>query len=219
MLPFLPSRNESSTARRNLLYGFAIALSVLFLVPLTQLVRPHGDKVESIKSVDFSAPPPPPTLSAPPPPAPKELTATPELKMRSPKLTLNQLNLSLNPGFGDLSISTGLGLNIDFSTESVDQLEKLFDFGELDEIPHLIREGRFRYPSNAPTGRGEAYVRLLVYVDKDGQVTARDVIEYSHEELIRAVREMAEDSRFSSPTRNGRAVRSKYEWTIRIPMR
>ena len=132
--------------------------------------------------------------------------------------TLEQLEVSLNPGTGDLSIGAGLGMTVDFSTESVDQLEQLFGFGELDEIPRLVREGRFRYPPNSPRGRGEAFVRLLVYVEKDGRVSVQKVVDYSHREFIDAAKRMAEGSRFSTPTRNGQAVRSKYEWPIRIPL-
>ena len=98
-------------------------------------------------------------------------------------------------------------------------MEQLFDFGELDDIPRIIREGRFRYPPNSPRGQGEAFVRILVHISKDGRVAVQKVADFSHGELINAAKTMAEDSRFTSPMRNGQAVRSKYEWTIRIPFR
>lgn len=133
--------------------------------------------------------------------------------------SLEQLEVSLNPGTGDMSLGAGLGLAIDFSTESVDQLEQIFGFGELDEVPRLVREGRFRYPPNSPRGRGEAFVRMLVYVEADGRISVQKVIDYSHKEFIEAATRMAEGSRFSPPMRQGQAVRSKYEWPIRIPLK
>jgi TonB family protein len=133
--------------------------------------------------------------------------------------TLEQLEVSLNPGTGDLSLGTGLGVNLDFSTESTSQLEEIFGFGDLDEMPHLVREGRFRYPPNSPRGRGEAFVRLLIYVETDGRISVQKVIDYSHKEFIEAATRMAEGSRFSPPMRKGQAVRSSYEWPIRIPLK
>lgn len=219
MSSLLPPQNASSGKWLSLLLGCAVAFGILMLVPLTQLMQPERSRVESIEAVDLAAPPPPPPPEEPPPPPPEPDEAPPpELEAPPPMPTLEQLEVSLNPGTGDLSIGAGLGMTVDFSTESVDQLEQLFGFGELDEIPRLVREGRFRYPPNSPRGRGEAFVRLLVYVEKDGRVSVQKVVDYSHREFIDAAKRMAEGSRFSTPTRNGQAVRSKYEWPIRIPL-
>jgi TonB family protein len=132
--------------------------------------------------------------------------------------SLEQLEVALNPGTGG-EMSLDIGIGIDFSTESAVQLEEIFVFGELDEVPRLVREGRFRYPPNSPRGRGEAFVNLLIYVEADGRIAVQQVIDYSHREFIEAAKSMAESSRFSPPMHNGQAVRSKYEWPIRIPLR
>jgi hypothetical protein len=110
-------------------------------------------------------------------------------------------------------------MEVDFSTESAGDLEQLFGFSELDEIPRLTREGPFRYPTNAPRGRGEAFVRLLVIIDRGGRVSVERTVDFSHREFVEPARRMAESSRFSTPTRNGEPVRSRYEWPIRIPFR
>lgn len=220
MPSLLPPQNASSGRWLSILLGCAVALCILMLVPLTQLMQPERSRVESIEAVDLAAPPPPPPPEEPPPPPPEpEEEPPPELETPPPMPSLEQLEVSLNPGTGDLSIGAGLGMKVDFSTESVDQLEQLFGFGELDEIPRLVREGRFRYPPNSPRGRGEAFVRLLVYVEKDGRVSVQKVVDYSHREFIDAAKRMAEGSRFSTPTRDGQPVRSKYEWPIRIPLK
>ncbi|WPJ94491.1 energy transducer TonB [Coraliomargarita algicola] len=196
-----------------------MALFIMMLVPLTQLTQPSRERVDTLEAVDLAVPPPPPRLEEPPPPPQmEEKEPPPELKQPPPMPTLEQLEVALNPGTGgDMSLDIGLG--VDLTTESTDQLEKLFGFGELDEVPHLVREGRFRYPPNSPRGRGEALVRLLIYVEADGRISVQRVIDYSHQEFIEAARRMAEGSRFSPPMRNGQAVRSKYEWPIRIPLR
>lgn len=215
----LPSKRECSSACRSLLYGCSAALFVMLLVPLTQIMQPPPNSVESIEEANIAPLPPPPPLEDPPPPPPKEEPPLPDLETPPPMPTLDQLEVSLNPGTGDLSIGAGLGMRVDFSAESVEQLEQIFDFGDLDEIPRIIREGRFRYPPNSPRGQGEAFVRVLVHINKDGRVKVQKVADFSHSEFVNAVTSMAEDSRFTSPMRNGKKVRSKYEWTIRIPFR
>ncbi|MEC7274459.1 MAG: energy transducer TonB [Verrucomicrobiota bacterium] len=215
----LPSKRECSSTRLSLLYGCGAALFVMLLVPLTQIMQPFPNSVESIEEANIAPLPPPPPLEDPPPPPPKEEPPPLDLEIPPPMPNLDQLEVSLNPGTGDLSIGAGLGIKVDFSAESAEQLEQIFDFGDLDEIPRIIREGRFRYPPNSPRGQGEAFVRVLVHIDKDGRVKLKKVADFSHGEFVNAVTSMAEDSRFTSPMRNGKTVRSKYEWTIRIPFR
>ena len=220
MPTLLPPQNTSSSKRLSLLFGCGVALFIMLLVPLTHIMQPQRERMETIEAVELAAPPPPPPLEDPPPPPPeKEEPPPPELKVPPPMPTLDQLEIALNPGTGDLRVGSGLGMAVDFSTESVDQMEQLFGFGELDEIPRLVREGRFRYPPNSPRGRGEAYVRLLVFVETDGRISVQKVVDYSHQEFIEAAKRMAEGSRFSPPMRKGQAVRSRYEWPIRIPLR
>lgn len=220
MPTLLPPQNTSSGSGLSLLLGCGVALAIMLLVPLTQIFQPVRDQAEIFEAVELAAPPPPPPLEdPPPPPAKQEEPPPPELKVPPPMPSLEQLEVSLNPGTGDMSLGAGLGLAIDFSTESVDRLEQIFGFGELDEVPRLVREGRFRYPPNSPRGRGEAFVRMLVYVEADGRISVQKVIDYSHKEFIEAATRMAEGSRFSPPMRQGQAVRSKYEWPIRIPLK
>lgn len=212
--------SSRTTPRRglSLLYGLGITFLVLMLIPLTQILRPVKDAPVEINKIDFASPPPPPPPEEPPPPPEEKKEAPPELEVPRLKPTLEQLEVSLNPGTGG-DIGVDLAINLDIATESADQLEELFGFGELDDIPRLVREGRFRYPPNSPHGRGEALIRLLVYIEKDGRISVQKVIEYSHKEFIIPASHMAEGSRFSPPMRKGQAVRSQYVWPIRIPLK
>ena len=215
----LPSKNESSNARRSLLYGCVAALFVLLLVPLTQIMQPSRTSVESIEEVNIAPPPPPPPLEDTPPPPPKEDPPPPDLEKPPPMPTLDQLELSLNPGTGDLSIGAGLGIRVDFSAESAEQLEQIFEFGDLDEVPRRIREGSFRYPPNSPSGQGKAFVSMLIFINENGRVSVEEVVDYSHSQLINAAKNAMKDSRWTSPMRNGKKVRTKYNITMSIPFR
>ena len=140
----VPSKKECSSARRSLLYGCSAALFVMLLVPLTQIMQPFPKSVESIEEANIAPPPPPPPpLEDPPPPPPEEKPPPPDLETPPPMPTLDQLEVSLNPGTGDLSIGAGLGIRVDFSTESAEQLEQIFDFGDLDEILELFEKDAF----------------------------------------------------------------------------
>lgn len=200
------------------LLGLGVAVFLFLLVPLTQIFQTERLAPDIIEIVEVSPPPPPPPPpEEPPEPPPEEEEPPPELDMPPPLPTLEQIEIGLNPGTGG-DLSSGIGLGVDLSTESVEKMEDLFGFGDLDEIPRLVREGRFRYPPNSPRGRGEAFVRLLVYVETDGRISVQKVVDYSHREFIEPARRMAEGSRFSPPMRKGVAVRSRYEWPIRIPL-
>ena len=76
--------------------------------------------------------------------------------------TLEQMELVLNPGTGaDLSLELGLDLN--FQTESADQLIDLFGFDQLDQVPSVTRYGRIHYPSALQRCRVGGYVELLIF--------------------------------------------------------
>ncbi|NBB80806.1 MAG: hypothetical protein GVY36_15380 [Verrucomicrobia bacterium] len=201
------------------LLGCSMALCIMLLVPLTQLMEPERERVEIIESIEMAAPPsPPPPEEPPPPPEPEEETP-PELDQPPPMPTMEQLELSLNPGTGG-PLGLDIGIGFDFSTESTEQLETIFGFGELDEMPRLLNENLpFRYPPNAPRGRGNAFVDLLIIIDRDGRVRVEDVYDFSHRELLQAARQHVERFRFSTPIRQGEPVSAKYRWRLEIPLR
>jgi protein TonB len=201
------------------LLGCGVALFIMLLVPLTQLMEPEREPAELIESIQMAPPPPPPPPEEPPPPPEPEEEPPPELKQPPPMPTLEQLEISLNPGTGG-PLGLDIGIGFDFSTESTEQLEQIFGFGELDELPRLLNENLpFRYPPNTPRGRGNAFVDLLIIIDREGRVQVEDVYDFSHRELLQAARQHVERFRFSTPIRNGKPVSAKYRWRLEIPLR
>jgi hypothetical protein len=57
-------------------------------------------------------------------------------------------------------------------------------------------------------------VTLVVVLDERGYVEVTDVLSYTHSELIPVAKQVAENSRFSSPLLNGKPVRAKYPWPL-----
>ncbi|MDP4609659.1 MAG: energy transducer TonB, partial [Opitutales bacterium] len=135
-----------------------------------------------------------------------------------PMPSLEQLELSLNPGTGgDIHIDGSL--QFDLTTESAEEMIRLFGFDELDEIPRLVREGRPNSQQSAEFQRvmrrqGPKQVILLVVLDERGAISVVDVVSYTHAALIPSAKQAAESSRFSPPMRNGVPVRAKYTWPL-----
>ncbi|TVP78268.1 MAG: hypothetical protein EA353_08675 [Puniceicoccaceae bacterium] len=220
MAQLYPGMRTSSGKGLSFFLGCGIALFIMLLVPLTQLMQPDRERAEMIEALEMAAPPPPPPPPDPPPPPPeREEEPPPEFEPPPPMPTLEQLEVSLNPGTGG-ALGLDIGIGFDFSTESTEQLEQIFGFGELDELPRLLNENLpFRYPPNAPRGRGNAFVDLLIIIDQEGRVRVQDVYDFSHRELLQSARQHVERFRFTAPVRGGRPVSARYRWRLEIPLR
>jgi protein TonB len=211
--------NETRYAWTSVTIGLVVVLLIFLLVPLTQMFEPPSQDETVLEAIEVSVAPPPPPLPplelSPPPedpdPPPPELTTPPSMP------TLEQMQLLLNPGTGgDLSLELGLDLN--FQTESAEQLIDLFGFDELDQVPHVKRYGRFNYRSVLQRRGVGGYVELLIFIDTSGRVEVQEVLSYSHREFIAAAKAGAAATRFSPPVRNGQPVRAKYSWRIEFRM-
>lgn len=211
-----PKRLRSSLA--SLACGLGVGLFIFLLVPLTQIFRSNQQSADTIDEVVVARlPPPPPPEDLPPPPPEAEQEPPPELKTPPPLPNLEQLEISLNPGTGgDFTIS--VGLDLDFQTESAEQMMDLFGFEELDQYPQIVRERGIIYPRGFRPSRGVAQAKLLITVDTEGRVHVDEVLECSHRELIPAILAMAKGTRFSKPLKNGQPVRATYEWPLIIPL-
>ncbi len=201
--------------------GIVCAVLLFLLVPLTQLFKNVERSPVAVERIEMAPPaPPPPIEDLTPPPKPKEEPPPPEFVRPIAKPSLEQLELSLSPGLGgDLSLDTSLNLNL--STETTDELSRIFDFAELDEIPRLVRQGQPKLQQSIGYQRllrkpVEKRVVLNVLVSESGSVTVKSVESATHEELVPAATQVAEGSRFTVPLRDGKPVSAIYPWPIEI---
>ena len=210
--------DESRNFVLSLALGIVAALFIFLLVPLTQMSDLPDKPENTIEELVLAVLPPPPPPRDPPPPEPEsEQEAPPELETLAPMPTLEQLEVSLNPGLGGaLTIEVGTGF--DFSTESASDMMRLYGFDELDESPHVTRQGRVNYPVHLQRRRVEGYVKLLIVIDPSGRVEVREVLSYSHKEFIAPAKAGAAATRFSVPMRNGAAVSAQYSWKIEFSL-
>ena len=214
-------RTEESRSRYavSVVLGMCAAFVLFLLVPLTQMFREAEREIRRIRQAEVASPrPPPPPPEPPPEREEREEERPPELEREPPRPTLEQLDLSLQPGTGgDPRMAVGSG--IDFATESPEEMMRLFEFGELDRVPRIKRRGPVDYPPELRRRGVEGQVTLLVIIDRSGRVRVEEVLDYSHRAFVQPAVEGARTTRFTTPTRDGEPVRAKYSWTIEFEMR
>lgn len=92
-----------------------------------------------------------------------------------------------------------------------------YSMGELDGRPRLLRHPSVAFPRElAARGVRKGTVVLEVELSERGSVSVRRVVSSSHSELVSAARKVAAGSRFTSPKKDGRAVRAVMRWPITI---
>jgi TonB family protein len=199
--------------------GVVMVLLIFLLIPLTQMWQASPKTTNTIEELTVTPSPPPPPPSHPPPPPPPEAEEVkpPELDVPLPMPSLEQLELSLNPGVGG-ELRIGNGVKLDFEVESIDDLLSRYGFEELDAIPHVTRRGGIQYPVRLQRRKVEGYVQLLIFIDPSGRVDVQEVLDYSHLEFVEPAKAGAAKTRFSSPLRNGQPVSAKYSWRIEFSL-
>lgn len=216
MVDFFQSPKRRRVSWPVVVAGLVITLFVFLLIPLTH-IEDLDEAEEAVESIGIYMLPPPPPPPEQPPPLKEVPDPEPELEPLPAMPPLEQLEVSLQPGTGGV-LAVGSGLDLNFEVESGRALLDLFDFAELDEIPHITRTGRVSYPADLRRAGVEGYVRLLVIIEKDGSVAVQEVLDFSDAAFVAPAVRGAEASRFTSPQRGGEAVRARYTWMIEFTL-
>lgn len=206
---YKPSNLEGNILTNSTL-GFAFTALIFLLLPMMHILgQLDFSSREIVMGETGEPPPPPPPEELPPPPETKQEMEKPEVEEPPPPLTLNQLEMALNPGSGDATGDFGFG---DFNSEInvIEDLE-IFNIDDLDEVPRLLRSPSWIWPKFA-LGQIKSSVRAkaLIIIDSDGKVQLRRLQGLTHAILDKEIREWVEQVRFTSPKRNGKAVRAQY---------
>jgi TonB family protein len=85
---------------------------------------------------------------------------------------------------------------------------------DLDRNPQELRKGSFTWPSSARGNSGS--VKLLLEINTTGHVTVLNVLSSSDPQLVSAAKRVAENSRFTAPTYQGRPVKTKFYKTYHL---
>lgn len=194
-------------------------VACFFVLPLLQ----------AITAREPSAAPPPAfeIASVAPPEAPEELEPPPEeeepeeeleLEPEEQLLDLSQLELMLNPGFGEGFLQGDFEIDLGALTGGGDEVDALFSLAELDQRPTAIYQPQ--PVQDAKTQRqapGTVYVIFIV--DERGRVEDARVQSSTDPVFERPALAAVKQWRFEPGARNGQPVRFRMRVPITFPER
>ena len=204
---------ELKNSYSGLLIGLAFSFLLFLAIPLTQIFTNYEKAPESIDSLEIAPPPPPPPPEDPPPPESEEEEPPPELDTPPPPISLEQLDMALEPGTGG-SLSGDFALPT-FDAKKADLGMDIFNINDLDKIPGFRRPPNITYPAKAQRQGLSGYVVIRFIVDEQGNVGSVEIIEASDPVFVPAVKEAYQRAKFNPGEKNGRPV--KFKMQQRIP--
>ena len=118
-------------------------------------------------------------------------------------LSLNQLELALNPGSGGVGIYAGLNPKV--ATDAIAEM-KIFDLSEVDREPRALVRINPKYPLQLARNRISGRVDLSIVIDDTGRITDHSVKRSTHQDLTREVLRVIGKWKFSPAIKDGRPV-------------
>jgi protein TonB len=214
---FLDGLARAAVAAAALCIAVALTLGVFLVLPLLEQVASSRKEDVELRAVDTANLPPPP----PPPEEEKqkeeeqEEPPPPELADEAPPLDLSQLELALNPGFGegiggDFAVRLG-GADSEGRKEEADSI---FSMAELDQQPRVVFQPAPEYPSELRRKKVAGTAHVLFVVDKDGRVKNPIVQKSTHPLFEQPALNAVKKWRFEPGKRDGKSVQFK----MRVPI-
>ena len=215
MAPVYQPPSGDSNQTRSIIIGTCVCILLFLAIPLTQIFTQYEKAPESIDTLEIAPPPPPPPPEEPPPPPePEEDEPPPELDAPPPPITLEQLDMALNPG-------TGGSLSGDFAMPSFNAKKEdlgtldIFDIGDLDNKPRPRKQSPPKYPSTAKRRGQEGFVVAEFIIDEFGNVV-NVVAKQSSDPVFEAPTiDAIRGWKFTAGEKDGRKVKTRTR--VRIP--
>lgn len=194
------------------LLGLGFALALFALMALAQML---GDRRAPDRSLEESllAFNPPEIEAEIEPPAPPEEEPPPELEEEPPQLSLDQLDIALNPGTGG-SLAGDFGLP-SFAMDTAD-LQEFVDFSSLDQMPRPIGVSGFNFPARLLKKKVSGKIVLLLKLSPEGKVLEVQVDSSTLPEFDDFVAGEVRRWKFTPPTQEGRPVNAQARLPIPI---
>ena len=194
--------------------GIGVSGLLFLAIPLTHIFTTYQKSPEEIEALEIAPPPPPPPPEdPPPPPEPEQEEPPPELDTPPPPISLEQLDMALNPGTGgsmagDLALQT-----FDLSGSDLGGLE-IFELGDVDSPPQPRTRIEFSYPSAARRKGITGVVKVEYVVDQKGRVEKIHIVESPDRILSEATEDVLRRARFEPATKGGTAVKVRMRAAI-----
>lgn len=211
--PYQPPACKNSSIK-SLLLGISITALLFLAIPLTQLFIQYEKNPEMIDTLDMAPPPPTPPLEDEPPPPPPEEEPPPEFDTPHPPISLEQINMSLEPGIGS-SLSGDFALpTFDINTKNLGSLD-IFDINDLENKPTPRRQGSPHYPSTARRQGLQGSVTAEFIIDEKGDVSQIIIIRSTDNIFENPTIDAIRKWKFTPGEKDGRKVKTRTR--INIP--
>ncbi len=192
--------------------GFFAALGLFVAIPLIQAISTGFKDPNKLQEIDFMLPPPPALeMEAPPPPKKEEKEDDLEMDKEPPRLSLDQLDLALNPSMGDM---TGFAIDLSLDADSLGTSDLIFEIGDVEEKPVPTRQIEPTYPPSLKRQKVNGRVVVVFVVDTLGNVVAPRVEKSTHMEFEKPAIDAIRRWKFTPGKKDGEAVKVR----VRAPL-
>ncbi len=195
---------------------FAVMSLTAFIVLQDSLQMPESDTV-TLREVDIALPPPP----EPPPPVEvqmEESSEAPSIDLPgrgagpalafsdNPKLSITNIQRIRKPDFDIGKVDLTQSLSVNFP---------LLEVKELDQIPRLVSTNRISFPQELRRkGVSRVETKVEIIIDQTGQAFVKKIVDPVYPEMTEVIRKAINDSKFTIPKKDGKAVQAIYLYTL-----
>jgi protein TonB len=209
-----PPQNRKGMLASGTVLGIGVSGLLFLAIPLTQIFTTYQKSPEEIEALEIAPPPPPPPPEdPPPPPEPEQEEPPPELDTPPPPISLEQLDMALNPGTGGSMAGDFALPTFDLSGSDLGGLE-IFELGDVDSPPQPRTRIEFSYPSAARRKGITGVVKVEYVVDQKGRVEKINIVESPDRILSEATEDVLRRARFEPATKGGTAVKVRMRAAI-----
>lgn len=198
--------------RLSALLGLGFTLALFALMALAQMLGDRRAPDRSLEENLLAFNPPEIEVEIEPPKPPEE-EPPPELEEEPPQLSLDQLDIALNPGTGG-SLLGDFGLPA-FAMDAAD-LQEFVDFSSLDQMPRPVGVSGFQFPARLLKKKVNGKIVLLLKLSPEGKVLDVQVDSSTLPEFDDFVAGEVRRWKFTPPTQEGRPVNAQARLPIPI---
>ncbi len=192
-------------------------MSLTAFIVLHDSIPISESETVTLREVDIALPPPP----EPPPPVEmqvEESSAPPSIDLPgrgagpdmtfsdNPKLSMARVQQIHKPDndVGKLDLTRSLSVNF-----------PLLDVKELDQIPRLVSTNRISFPQELRRkGVSRVETKVEIIIDQSGQAFVKKIVDPVYPEMTDVIRKAINDSKFTIPKKDGKAVQAIYLYTL-----
>ncbi|QDU66092.1 energy transducer TonB [Engelhardtia mirabilis] len=213
----VPLRERLSHGVQVLIGAVVSTTAIFFVLPLLQAITDRAPRESRIEAFEVAeVPPPPAPEEEPPPPEEEPEEEPPELEPERQLLDLSQLELALNPSFGDGLLQGDFEIKLGGFGQGGADVAELFSLADLDQRPRAVYQTQ--PVQDAKTRRlAPATVYIIFIVDEQGRVENPRVQSSPDPAFERPALAAVRQWRFEPGKRGGQPVRFRMRVPITFP--